>query len=1154
MIDTINQRKKIVIRFIGTSKDSYNIQSILHSIIEDLSIEYNLSINKNQLSFDRIFDYFKTFILNIAYLNKDVMFYFILDSLDQLQKENDARKLGWLPVKVPSNIRFIVSTLSEDEYEAYPILFSIFASTPQRQNFILVSDLTEDNLNSLIEKRLDSIQNYALKVKVNDFLNLNLKNKRKHCLYIKLILDESLKWTIFTDYDDLVIATTAEYAIEYLFEKIEKNFKKDFIEISLRYLTLSRKGIYFDDWVKLLSKMFPNPHFVLLQLVNELKQYLLGPLYRWYHRKFIEIANMRYCSNKNGECKYAHKLVVDTFTDDIYVENDKHWINELPFHAICSKDIEIVKAKFLLNIQFMKVKIDLVGLDELISDYTIAEKILNDSSLKIIYNCLIASSDIRNNSNNLTSSLLGRVPRNFAELAWFIDECILLPERVVIPNKKYLSFEMNESTINLHNKQIIYLNLTNNRQHLIINTIDKIIKVFTINGLKFNETERYTFERAFINTNILLISNDDKVIYAVGIQKLKKELEFEENGIIEAFSLAEKERKFSIKSLSDEFVEHYSFAVLNTYLLILTHKLCYKVDYLTGVILEFIKLPYEWPDTFSFVQAQNNLILASYTESSKFLVGNNSKLILYDFEQYSIRGYPIFIPQNSNVLIPMIKHFRNKFNDRKMVWELIEFNLNKLEIIKKIKINTSLDLLDVSYDGNIVYGSCYNFIYCLDIKNEALIYAVQHCAPNAPIVKFVMLDENTLINLSKSNNICMYDVENRNYKNEDYNPFNIFNSREIKVMMDDFSSRCPLLLVYNIFEKNENEMYLLYDLKNEKIIKEFPLYEKSGDLKTLCLISAKAIFVESFKLKAYCLISIKNFEIVKEIKFCEKKIFKRISYNKFLISYYTGELLMFEIDHDEFSDKIYCIPLYRIICNLVDLDWFSANQTNFIYKLKHSEKIHVFDFTTKEIEIFKFDFDVNIQASYQSSSPNGKYLIIYDSSKISILNLQTKLLQHEISINLKKIEKLFFVDSLLTLILSSENNGSEVLCFINPENNFVNFEKCLCFDNKKSKLNYVNNFYRILKHSDSNYIWIQTLLYSELKSKLVVFDINDLSKVVCSLDTEYKLRNGEVILLGKGNYLLAKEFEKIKFVIFYMKEEKMYSTNFIEDLFDELKF
>ena len=100
----------------------------------------------------------------------------------------------------------------------------------------------------------------------------------------------------------------------------------------------------------------------------------------------------------------------------------------------------------------------------------------------------------------------------------------------------------------------------------------------------------------------------------------------------------------------------------------------------------------------------------------------------------------------------------------------------------------------------------------------------------------------------------------------------------------------------------------------------------------------------------------------------------------------------------------------------------------------------------------------------------------------------------------------------------------------------------------------MNNFYRILKHSDSNYIWIQTLLYSELKSKLVVFDINDLSKVVCSLDTEYKLRNGEVILLGKGNYLLAKEFEKIKFVIFYMKEEKMYSTNFIEDLFDELKF
>ena len=266
----VNEKIKAVTRFIGTSKDSYNIQAVLYSIIEELSFEFDLSIDQNQLSADRIFEYFKTFLESMASSNKETKFYFILDSLDQLEKENDARKLGWLPIHIPSNVRFIVSTLNEDEYEAYPILFSIFSSTPQRNNFILVSDLTDDDFNSLIDKRLDSIQNYNPRGKITEFLNSNFKKNKKHCLHVKLILDESFKWTPFTDFNNLHFPITANDAIEYLFEKIENNFQKDFTQIALRYLTLSRKGIYFHDWIKLLSKTFRNPDFALLQLINEI--------------------------------------------------------------------------------------------------------------------------------------------------------------------------------------------------------------------------------------------------------------------------------------------------------------------------------------------------------------------------------------------------------------------------------------------------------------------------------------------------------------------------------------------------------------------------------------------------------------------------------------------------------------------------------------------------------------------------------------------------------------------------------------------------------------------------------------------------------------------------------------------------------------------
>ena len=1149
----LNQKIKIVTRFIGISKDSYNIQSVLYSIIEELSIEYVMNIDKNQLLIDRLFDYFKSYILKIADLNKDTMFYFILDSLDQLEKENDARKLGWLPILIPSNIRFIVSTLSQDEYEAYPILFSIFASTPQRHNFILVSDLTNDDLDNLIDKRLDSIQNYSLKNKMKEFLNFNFKNIRKHSLHVKLILDESFKWTSFTDFDNIIVAKTADYAIEYLFEKIENSFQKDFIQTALRYLTLSRKGIYFDDWIKLLSQTFINPGFTLLQVISELKQYLFGPLYRWYHRKFIEIANRRYCFDINNKCVKSHKMVVDTFVKDNYGINDRFWINELPYHSIYSKDIEMVKEKFLLNIKFMKTKIDIVGIDELINDYLIALKIFNDSSFKIIHSCLTASSNLRHSSKNLTTQLLGRIPRNFIELAPFIENCVLFPERVVIPNKKYLSLEINQtSTVNviLHNKQIVYLALTNNKNHLIINTIDKIIKIFSINDLG---TERSKFERAFLNTEQLLVSNDDNIVYALGTEKLKhKELS---EGIIEAFDIVDKKRGFSIKRLDNEFVEHHGFALGDTFLLILTNRLCYKINCKDGVILEIFELPHKWPDSVDIqVSFQNGLIVGEYFRSSNILFGTKNEFSYYDFTDYHVRGNIIFLP-NSNILLPMRKDFKTEFNNEK-IWKLLEFNVEKMEVIKQIRLNKALNIFGVSLDGNYVYGFCYSYIYCLDISNEILVYALQHYASINSA--FVILDDKRIISSSKGNYICIYDTE-KSSKNKDIDPFSGFNSREVKFMMDNFSSRCPLVLVYNIFEKNEREIYLLYDLKKEKIIKKFELFKffescESYDFNPLSLISTKAMFVESFLHQTYFLISIKDFKMAKTIKSSTKRIFERINYTKFLIShneFNEERLSIFEIQ--DIDDNINCVLEHTVLCNLEAMEWFLINQINFIYKLKDFEVINVYNLIKKQNdEIFILDYFSNIQSNNIFSSLNGKYFVFYDSSKVNIFNLQTKNLKHEISIISKKIEKAFFTDCLLVLFFASEDDENEMFCFVDPDQDRIILEECTCYVNKKSKTNYPNNEYKVIKHRDSNYIWIQSLLYSGgniLQSELVVYDMNDLSESVFTVDTEFKLRINEIQLIG--DYLIAKEFEKINFVVFCIKKKKICCSDFDKDLFDE---
>ena len=72
---------------------------------------------------------------------------------------------------------------------------------------------------------------------------------------------------------------------------------------------------------------------------------------------------------------------------------------------------------------------------------------------------------------------------------------------------------------------------------MIINTIDKVIKIFPIKDLG---THRSRFDRSFMNTKNLLVSSDEKIVYALGIEKLTNE-EFEE-GIVEAFDIVDKNK------------------------------------------------------------------------------------------------------------------------------------------------------------------------------------------------------------------------------------------------------------------------------------------------------------------------------------------------------------------------------------------------------------------------------------------------------------------------------------------------------------------------------------------------------------------------------------------------------------------------------------
>ena len=70
--------------------------------------------------------------------SSDKPLYIFLDGIDLLDKDNEALGLSWVPIKLPSHVRLILSTSSEVEYRCFSLLKSILKN---ENSIINVSNL-----------------------------------------------------------------------------------------------------------------------------------------------------------------------------------------------------------------------------------------------------------------------------------------------------------------------------------------------------------------------------------------------------------------------------------------------------------------------------------------------------------------------------------------------------------------------------------------------------------------------------------------------------------------------------------------------------------------------------------------------------------------------------------------------------------------------------------------------------------------------------------------------------------------------------------------------------------------------------------------------------------------------------------------------------
>ncbi|KAL4236659.1 hypothetical protein ACF0H5_005044 [Mactra antiquata] len=513
----------VVLRFIGTSPNSSNVIGLLTSITTQIRKAYGMNIPVSK-DFQALTNEFN---LCMFMASSEQPLIIILDSLDMLDPSHNARQLNWLPTRLRTYVKIIVSTLPESQFEAFP---SLQAKMKTPDNFIKVPSLTNTDLDSIIDRWLE-LKDRRLTEDQKKIL-LHACNKCPLPLFVKLSFDKAVMWTSFVPANSTVLEPSIRKCIDCLFERLEVMHGKIFVSRALGYLTLAKSGLTETELEDILScdddvlndvYMYwtpPSrrlPPLLLVRLRADLDQYLAdrgadgARVMYWYHRQFIESAQVRYCSNEDLN-KKLHAAIADFFSGRWANGKKKPYttpsgqnesadrrvadqlnkfgesynlrkLNNLPYHRCLAYQCEALKEECLCNFQFLLDKLNATSLWQIMDDFTMAkEHFPNDDLLCSINDTLhLAQEGLLYDPNQLIPQMLGRLPRN-KNTQQFLDKCKSVAVPSLLPDKHIL-VQPGGQLIHCmagHTGDVLSLDITSESKTALTSSTDGSIRLWNI--------------------------------------------------------------------------------------------------------------------------------------------------------------------------------------------------------------------------------------------------------------------------------------------------------------------------------------------------------------------------------------------------------------------------------------------------------------------------------------------------------------------------------------------------------------------------------------------------------------------------------------------------------------------------------------------------
>lgn len=308
----------MLLHFIGGTPDSADytqlIRRIMMEIKECIEHEKSLELSNNIVSLQKedddsiptdpqkLIKAFPLWLVKAAAIGKFIL---VLDGLNQLEDQDNAPDLTWLPNFIPPNVRLIVSALPGRSLEAL-----------QKREWpnLTIELLESDERNTLIT---DYLSQFSKSLEVDQIEKITDAPQTTSPLYLKTLLDELRVFGIHEQLNERIEhylqATTIDALFNKMLERMEQDYEQDHPGLTEEVMSLiwaARHGLSESELLELMN--IPQAIWSPLYLAIEESLVSRSGLLNFSHGFLRQAVQQRYLKEP-GQQQTVHIRIADYF-------------------------------------------------------------------------------------------------------------------------------------------------------------------------------------------------------------------------------------------------------------------------------------------------------------------------------------------------------------------------------------------------------------------------------------------------------------------------------------------------------------------------------------------------------------------------------------------------------------------------------------------------------------------------------------------------------------------------------------------------------------------------------------------------------------------------------------------------------------------------